>query len=199
MRRINKQFGLFLIIVVIPIAIYLLLAGLPCRHLACLSLKNGNQYQISKIYEDNKYTFRALYEKDDTLLRIEIKTNFSAQEAEQAIQSQIVRTEGVFEDAAAPYPGELSDIISCGKEFQPVYSEKKQNNILISYFSGYINDRLVFGSCANDQAKYKDTLAMFYCDKQKKFYQLEVITPNKEPAVNDNQDQEVLDSIGCGG
>lgn len=197
MRKISKQFRVIVIIIVVFIIIYSFLTNLDCRHLVCLSLKNIDQYKIKKTYEDNRYSFRALYEKENILLRIEVRNNFSAQEAQQAIQSQITRTREIFEEAQAPYPGELSDIISCGKEFQPVYSTKVQNGIQIAYFSGFINDRLVFGSCAGDQAKYKDTLAMFYCPSQEKFYQLEAIIPNNNSSVSPDQYQEILDSIGC--
>lgn len=177
--------------------IYLLLTGLICQRLACLSIKNAEQYKVKKIYEDNQYTYRALYTKEDVLLRVEIRNNYSVQDSDQFIQSQIARTKGTFEDAAAPYPGELSDIISCSDEFKPVYSTKSKNGIQFTYFSGFVNDRLVFGSCVNDQAKYRDTLVMFYCNGQKKFYQLEVITPNKGVTVKDTQGQEILDSISC--
>jgi len=197
MRRRIKVLKILIIIIAVSIATYLFLGNLTCQRLACVSVKDGNQYKIKKIYEDNKYTFRALYEKNNVLLRMEAKNNFSAQEAQQVIQSQIVRMQGVFEDAAAPYPGELSDIITCGKEFQPIYSAKKQNGIQMAYFTGFVNERLVFGSCASDQAAYRDTLTMFYCPQQKKFYQLEIITPNKNSATGTNQHQEILDSIAC--
>lgn len=197
MKKEIKIFTFLAIIFSISIAVYLFLNNSTCQRLACLSLKNESQYKIKKIYEDNKYIFRALYEKGNVLLRAEIKNNFSAQESEQTIQSQITRTKELFEDAQSPYPDQISDIISCGKEYEPVYSTKKQNGIQISYFTGFVNERLVFGSCINDQAIYHDTLTMFYCNKQKKFYQLEIITPNKDFTTNSNQYQEILDSIAC--
>lgn len=195
-KKVKISFFLAIVISVF-IVIYLFLNNLACQRLACLSLRNGSQYKIKKIYEDDEYTFRALYGKDDTLLRAEIRNNFSAAESEQAIQSQITRTKGMFEDAQSPYPDEISDVISCGKEYQPVYSAREQNGIKISYFTGFVNERLVFGSCISDQAIYSDTLTMFYCSKQKRFYQLEIITPNKNSAANLNQRQEVIDSIAC--
>lgn len=197
MRKIYNKLSILLIIIIVSVSIYILLASLECRQLSCLSLKNLNLYRVKKTYEDNRYTYRALYGMDQVLLRVEIRNNYSVQESDQFIQSQIARTKGTFEAAAAPYPGELSDIISCSDEYKPVYSTKSKNGIQFTYFSGFINDRLVFGSCVSDQAKYKDTLVMFYCDSQEKFYQLEVITPNNGSAIKENLDQEILDSISC--
>jgi len=167
-----------------------------CSRLTCISIKDQNKYSIKEKYEENKYIFRALYNNGNNLLRIEARPS-SLDEANLAIQTQIARTKGLFEDAAAPYPGEISDVIACSNEYKPVYSSKKQNGINVSYFEGYVNDRLVFGSCADDQAAYHDTLAMFYCAKQNKFYQLEIIIPRKDYISNLKENDSILNSLGC--
>lgn len=192
-----KIFSFLVIIFFILGGIYLTLNALACKHLTCISLADNNKYKIKEVYEENKYIFRALYEKDKTLLRVEIRPNYSYEETKQAIQTQLARTKGLFEDASAPYPGEISDVIACGEMYKPVYSEKVQNGIQISYFSGFVNDRLVFGSCSNDQAVYHDTLAMFYCQNQKKFYQLEIIFPTKDYKTHTKEYNKILDSIAC--
>ena len=200
MEIIKKKIKFFLFTVIIflaAIGVYFVLNKLICQKLTCLSLKDNNQYKIKSVYEDNKYIFRGLYENGNNLLKIEIRQNSTVEEANLAIQTQITRTKGLFEDAAAPYPGEISDVIACGNEYKPVYSSKKQNGIDISYFEGYVNDRLVFGSCADDQAAYHDTLAMFYCAKQNKFYQLEIIIPRKDYVEYPKENEKILNSIGC--
>jgi len=167
-----------------------------CARLACITLKDNNKYSIKEKYEENKYIFRALYQNGVNLLKIEMRPS-SLAETNQAIQTQLTRTRGLFEDAAAPYQGEISNVIACSNEYKPVYSSKKQNGINVSYFEGYVNDRLVFGSCADDQAKYHDTLAMFYCAKQKKFYQVEVIIPRKDYINNKQENDSIINSLGC--
>lgn len=181
----------------IAIGFYIFYQINSCQKIKCIQIMEKNKYKIKDVYEENKYVFRGLLSNGNDLLKVEVKSDFRKDDADQAVQAQLARTKGVFEDAAAPYPGEISDVIACSNEYKPVYSAKDQNGIHISYFEGYVNERLVFGSCVDDQAAYHDTLAMFYCEKQRKFYQLEIILPRKEYISNPKKNNEILDSIGC--
>ncbi len=176
----------------------LLLLNLGCKEIQCINFKNQNDYKVKEVYEKNDFIYRALYEKGDFLLKTEIRSNYTEEDANQVIETQLVRTKGLFENAAAPYPGELSDVIACSNAYKPVYATRQQSGVTLSYFDAYVNKRLVFGSCADDQAEYHDTLTMFYCPTQKKFYQLEIIIPNKKYKQNPKLGTDILDSISCG-
>jgi len=178
-------------------AAFLVGNNLSCKKIFCLSLKDASEYKLKEIYEENQYIFRGLYGKDDILLRLEIRYNATKSEAEQAIKNQIMRTQALFDEAAAPYPGDISDIVSCSKEYIPKHTTKTKNEVSISHFSGFVNERLVFGSCTADQLKYFDTLSMFYCDKQKKFFQVELIIPKDEYLKDPSEYKEILNSLGC--
>lgn len=194
----KKVFIAFIVsFAIIPLLALFLMDTNKCNRINCLKLSNKEEYKLDKIYEENDYAYRALYKKNDELMRVEVKSNLSSSDADQAVQVQITRTKGVFEDAAAPYPGEISDVISCGEQYKPVYSSKNIGGVNISYFSGFVNDRLVFGSCVSDQAAYRDTLAMFYCEKQHKFYQVEIISPRQKYDKNPGQNEATLNSLGC--
>lgn len=196
----EKKIKLFLFLIILIFASlsgYLIYSKLTCQRLACLSFTDSDKYKIKELYEENKYIFRALYKKGNILLRFEVRPNTSSSEAEQATQAQLSIIRGLFEDAAAPYPGEISKIITCSQKYKPEYLVKQQNGIKISYFTGFVNERLVFGSCTDDQAVYHDTMAMFYCDTQKKLYQLEIIVPRKDYQAYSNKYQKILDSIAC--
>lgn len=197
MKTKAKIFFVLAAVFLAGIGVYIAMNNLSCRRLSCLSIKDKNQYRVKTLYEENKNIFRALFENGDNLLRAEIRPNSTQIDADGAIQTQLARTKGVFEDAAAPYPGEISDVISCSKEYKPVYSQVQQNGIRISYFEGYVNERLVFGSCADSQAAYHDTLAMFFCEKQKQFYQLEIIIPREKYVKNPQENTQILNSIAC--
>lgn len=176
----------------------LLVLNSGCKEIQCINFKNQNEYKVKEVYEKNNFIYRALYENGDFLLKTEIRSNYTNDDAKQIIETQLVRTKGLFEDAAAPYPGELSDVIACSNAYKPVYSSRTQDGINFSSFDGYVNKRLVFGSCADDQAEYHDTLTMFYCPTQKKFYQLEIIIPNKKYKQNPKLSTDILESISCG-
>lgn len=174
-----------------------LLSSKSCQRLNCININEDKSYKIKQVYEDNPYIFRALYEKGDGLLKVEIRSNSTKLESDQNIQSQITKIKGLFEDAAAPYPGEISDQIHCSDEFKPIYSQKQQNGIQISYFTAFVNNRLTFGSCSADQIRYQDTMLMFYCPRQKNFIQLEILLPLKTYLKDPQTAQKTLDSIGC--
>ncbi len=199
MKKIKQKKILFAVIIAAGLIVYLFILPFffQCRNISCLEIKDRQDYKIKEIYEDNKFIHRAIYSNKNILLKAEIRLNYTESDAEQVIKTQLVRTKGLFENAAAPYPGELSDVIACSNAYKPVYSSRVQNGISISYFEGYVNKRLVFGSCADDQAEYHDTLTMFYCPEQKKFYQVEIIIPNKDFKANPKINNAILTSIGC--
>jgi len=179
------------------IAVFLVGNNLYCKRISCLSLKDVSEYKLKDVYEKNRYIFRGLYEKDDILLRLEIRYNATKSEAEQAIKTQITRTQGLFDEADAPYPGEISNTVSCSSEFKPKHNTIMRDEIQIARFSGFVNERLVFGSCTVDQTIYYDTMAMFYCERQKNFFQVELIIPKDEYLKNSSEYKKVLTSLGC--
>lgn len=169
-----------------------------CPQISCINIQDINKYQLKNKYEENKYIFRGLYEADKSLIRAEVRSDVTEEEARDAIQVQITRTKGLFEDAAAPYPGEISDVIACSSNYKPKYStHTTKNGAKLSFFEGYINERLVFGSCVDDQAAYHDTFVMFYCSKQKKFYQIELIEPREKYLSDKIKSVEMLNSLSC--
>lgn len=182
---------------VVLILIFLFIKGQPCSGVNCIEITDMKNYKIKQVYENNPYIFRALYQKGESLLRLEIRKNLTKIESDDIVRSQITKTKGLFEDAAAPYPGEISDQVHCSDEFKPVYSSKKQNGIDMSYFTAFVNDRLTFGSCIADQANYQDTMVMFYCPKQKISIQMEVLLPREEYLKNPGENKKIQDSIGC--
>lgn len=194
----KAKYLLFSALIIILSAIsYTVYTYLQCSKLNCLTFQDSNKYTVKEVYEENKYIYRALYQNQNILIRAEIRPNSSKNEVEDTVKVQKIRIAGLFDDAAAPYPGEISDVISCGNEFKPIHTTITNKDMEINLFSGYVNDRLVFGSCVSDQAKYRNNLAMFYCEKQKKYYQVEVIVPNSNYASNPNKYNQIIQSISC--
>ncbi len=168
-----------------------------CLRLTCLSMNTLNQYRLKDLYEEGRNSYRALYKNGDDRLRVEVRSQTSLEEAQNYIQTQITRIKGVFEVAAAPYPGEVTNEIVCAEEFKPIYSTKTQSGIPISYFSGFLNQRMVMGSCTADQLTYHNVVAMFYCPNQKQFFQIELIVPKDIFEKQTEKYQKTVDSITC--
>lgn len=160
-------------------------------------MTNLNQYRLKEIYQDDGAIYRALYFDQNNLLRVQVQSRISEPQSQQYRQAQIVRMKGLFANAASPYPGEISDEIACGEKFIPQLKYLQAKNLEIAYFTGYLNQRLVFGACTEDQAIYHGFLAFFYCPKQAQFFQLELIAPKEDFFRSPGKYEEMLQSISC--
>lgn len=190
--------GVMIVGVLLVLSIVVLgLTGVWEKGLRGIFFDGVERYMLSEKYQDNKFGYRALYKDGEDLLRIEVRPNYTIEETELAVRSEVLMIKGLFENARSPYPDDISNEIVCAAEYKPVSASKNVNGLNLEYFSGFINNRLVFGSCTQEQITYHDTMMMFYCDKQKKYYQIEIIRPVAEYKDNINADEEILNSIVC--
>lgn len=165
-----------------------------CTGLTCVSFNNKTDFTSPLVYENNQKTYRALYKDKDQILRVESYSQIMPEQAKKFNEYKTMQLTSLFENAQSPYPGAISDEISCDKKYKPVFKQLNIDSLNISYYSGYLNDRLQYGSCIGDQLKFKSSAAMFYCQTQKKWYQLEFISPiNQE----DNDNLYLIKSISC--
>lgn len=179
------------------IFIFLTLRLRTCQKLNCLFFKGRENFHLKELYQDDKNIYRALFFDKNDLLRVNIQSQIDSSSAEKYIQGEITRMKALFANAVSPYPGEISNEIVCGKKFTPNLTTIKTNNLTISYFTGYLNERLVFGACTEDQALYRGILALFYCSKQNQVFQIEVIVPKDEFSRSPQKYQEMLRTISC--
>lgn len=169
----------------------------PCRYIQCLTLVNRNTYALKDTYQNTNRSFRGLYVSGQNYLRASIEQYDMPEQAERLINAEITRMKGLFEKAPSPYPGEISDAIECTGIFKPVYSVRHNATTEFFQIDGYLNDRLVFGSCTEDQARYKDIMILFNCPKQKKIYELEFIYPRLSYEQNSKQFQQIVETVSC--
>lgn len=165
-----------------------------CLEFSCITFKGKNQFIDKKLYENTEKAYRALYKDGNKILRIEMYSQVSPEQAQKFNEYKTMQLTSLYENAQSPYPGAISDEISCDKKYKPVFKQLKTDSMNMRYYSGYLNDRLQYGSCISDQLKYKSSGAMFYCQTQKKWYQLELITPISQE-VDDGL--HLIKSISC--
>ena len=158
-----------------------------------------DEFRLEEVYQDDNNIYRALLFRKNDLLRVEVRSNIPKHEAEQHIRAQITRMKALFENTVSHYPGEISDEIVCGTEFTPTFTVDELTGVEISYFTGYLNRRLVFGACTEDQAVYRGILALFYCPNQEQLFQLEIIAPNEDFFASSETYEQMLWSIHCEG
>lgn len=193
----TKRFFFLLIFLITLLIVYVYRNANVCPKTGCFTMKDLDKFQVKEVYEDNNTVYRALLTNNNDTVRIEKKSGLTSNKAEKSIQAQITRMKALFENATSPYPGEISDEIVCGDEFKPIFSENNQNGLKISYFTGYLNNRLVFGACTKDQAVYKGNLVLFYCPDKKQLFQLEIIAPKDVYLASEGKYQQMIDSLSC--
>ncbi|MCL4338146.1 hypothetical protein M1271_00475 [Patescibacteria group bacterium] len=168
-----------------------------CQKIQCISMADLPKYSLKEIYQNTNNIYRALYTNDKDILRVEIRSGINETEAQKSIDAQTARMEALFADATSPYPGDITNEISCNSKFKPKMAIENINGIRITHFTGYLNNRLTFGACTDDQAVNKGIEALFYCSSQRKLYQTEIIAPTSKFNSNENFYNGVLHSIRC--
>src|SRR3989338_6210727 len=162
-----------------------------CQRLSCMTMSGLNNFKIKDIYQNNNNTFRALYTNKDKILKVETISQINEFTADQYVNANIAQIKGLFTDALAPYPGIASNTITCDTRYQLFFDKIITTEKLeVSYFIGFLNSNLTYGSCTESQVIYKGISAYFYCSKNKQVYHLEVIAPRKEfeTSTKDYQD-----------
>lgn len=157
------------------------------------------EFQIRDVYQDDNNSYRALLSRNDEYFRVDVRSQILPDEAEKFIQGQITRMKTLFEKSSSPYPGEISDAIECAEDFKAVFGDELINNLQVSHITAYLNQRLVFGACTDNQAVYRGILALFYCPKQKQLFQIEVIAPKEKFIASPERYRKMLLSLNCKG
>jgi hypothetical protein len=163
-----------------------------CKNIACISLQNRQTYDLKEVYADTPDTYRALYQDSLSLLRLEVK-KILPEQSDQELTGAVSRMKALFEKAPAPYPGEISDAVICDAAYIPTYKEANG----IRYFTGFLNDRLTFGSCSKDQAVYTGMMGFVYCPKSSLLIKLELITQTADFPAREKELTERMTSMTC--
>lgn len=188
-----KKISLFFILPIIVLTIFFL-KNIKCTGISCLIFNQKSKFVISDTYEDNSSIFRALYhQNNDVFLRLEVKSNIEEVDASKLLSSKTSHLSDIFENSISPYPGELSVNIACADRYRP----KLISSSRWSYFIGYLNDRLQFGSCSEDQIQNQGAIGFLYCPNQKKFFQIEYIVSVEKDEDKAPQIKELMDSLSC--
>ncbi|HJX59418.1 MAG TPA: hypothetical protein VJ481_02580 [Patescibacteria group bacterium] len=191
--------GIKLLLVVGATALFLIFNHFwKCEGLRCLSFTGLENYKTIEVYKNDASSYKAMLSIDSgELLRVETRYGWEPSQAQKYISSETQRIKGLFADAPAPYPGDVSNEIVCAKEYAPKYFEKNIGDTKLYYFLGNMNSRLTLGGCSPAQAVYKVQLGWIYCSQQKNLYQLEFIVPASSYDKNPERYEGVLVSIRC--
>ena len=149
--------------------IFYFLNNLQGKYLDCINFTGIKEYKLKDIYREQKNLFSGLYEKGNNFLRVEIWSDINQDVSDKTIDSKITTINSQFENNRSPYPGEISDEIKCDDRFKPEFKK--------GFIIAYLNNRLTYGSCSEEENLYKSILTWTFCGSQRKLYQMEFIYP----------------------
>ncbi len=169
-----------------------------CSTYECLLFPDKNLWKIQTVYEKDSKVFRGLLKHPDYLVRIErVSLLPQQQKADDLTKIRLMQIQGLFDTARSPYPGIITDRIVCDDTYKP--NPKiltTTSGIGITYFSAFLNNRLQYGICTDDQIAYKTYTALFSCQQTNDWYSVEIIVP-KEKAATDSAYIGLFRQIGC--
>jgi hypothetical protein len=164
--------------------------------MSCISLPDSATWKQKEVYEQTPHTYRALYSRGDTLIRVEKQNDLNAQDAHTLTEATVMQIEGLLHTAVSPYPGLISDKITCDTKYLPVITTIPTKTTEITSFVGYLNDRLQYGSCIDDQIQYKTYVALFYCQNQSSWYKIEIMT-TMSAQMGDTYGADIFKQLTC--
>lgn len=167
-----------------------------CSNLDCITLANKHKFIRKETYSETEQSYRALFSSGSRRLRIETN-RMNSESAESELTAAVTRVKALFEKAPAPYPGEISDAIICDPDYIPSFTDTTVDATRIRYFTGYLNNRMTFGSCSKDQAVYKGIVAFLYCKKASLLIKLELFQPVREFEEQAKEIETQLLSLTC--
>ncbi|MBT3249785.1 MAG: hypothetical protein HN365_03240 [Candidatus Pacebacteria bacterium] len=145
-----------------------------CNNLDCISFPLQDTYGLEEVYQNKDTTYLAKYANNDSILRVEI-IGQKKEDSQQLIRGRIARIKNQYEENISPYPGEISDSITCPSSFKPTISVINQNSLDISSFMIQLNERMTAGECQEKFIKYYSYNYYFYCQQSQKTFLVEII------------------------
>ncbi len=168
-----------------------------CSGIDCIIFKDSKDYKLKEVYQSDETSYRSLFEKELIKLRVDIKSEIKPEKADKDIEITIAKMQRLYEKERSPYPGEISDTIECDEKYIPNWSSKTVRGIKINYATALLNERLVYGDCSENQTKNKSLLVLFYCDNQKKIYNLEFIDDKIDFDKKSEYYLSTIDTLAC--
>lgn len=147
-------------------------------HNLCLGVFGNPPWKLVEIYENTGTSWRGIFSSGDSLVRVQRVLDVSASDAEVLTRARIAQIEGQYKPARSPYPGVISDTVVCAQQYMPSFRDGVlPSKIVYRSFSAYANDRLQYGPCTEQQARYGAEAVLFYCQNTKQLYEVEMFIP----------------------
>jgi len=111
----------------------------------------------------------------DDRLRVRVLDDHDRTSAQALSSDMRAQLLNLFGDRQAPYPGQLSQTLTCPERFLPVELETSGDMLL--QMQVFANERFGYGGCDESLLSYRSTMGLFYFPDSEQFFQVEYFEP----------------------
>lgn len=129
-------------------------------------------------------------QKGEDILRIKIIPDQDKEQAKRYKAGQLLLLEAQYDSRLPPYPEFLTNQTGCAEDFLPRRRETEEGIYLLVNS----DERFNYGLCSEDLVRYKAGFGIFYCEQERKLFQVEYFT-DKSKAWNSVE--EFMSSFSC--
>ncbi len=182
---VRRLFFILGSIALLIIGFVLIKKFISCSAYQCLVFPGKESWHTREVYEETQTGWRGLITDSRFLVRLEEVNSVDAKDAGELTKITTMKLLGLFDSARSPYPGAITNEVVCQDQFKPkggVFTNNK--NIDVSFYTAYLDGRMQYGSCVEDQVSYRGSLGIFYCPNVREWYEIELLVPKgqKEPS-----------------
>lgn len=168
-----------------------------CRAYSCITLPGFSGWKQDEVYEHTGKIWRGMLSSERRLMRLEVVFRVSPAEAAEFTNIRLMAIEGLYDTVQSPYPGAVSATIRCDERYKlhPTVIIAK-DGMPVTYASGFLNARMQYGACVDNQLAYAGSIGFFYCAKRQFWVQMEVMTDMNHASTSD-ESLEFFRSVSC--
>jgi hypothetical protein len=181
---------------IISAAVILFRSFAGCSRYACIRSSLLSDAKEIEVYERTNTSYRALLSSSHGQVRFSRHAELTETDAETLTNVTVMKIQGLFDNALSPYPGPLSSVVRCDDKYKPSPKVSTSGTTKATTFMGYLNDRLQYGSCVDNQLTHKGYSIILYCTNEHAWYHIELIKPLGE-ADDDAAAYTLLSDISC--
>lgn len=197
MAKTKKRLIFLVFSLLILSILYFITKKNSCPDLDCLIFPGKDNWDVKEIYEKSDNGWRGLLTSSENIIRVEKVSQVPSDTADTFTKTRLMQVQGLFNLARSPYPGVISGQIACSGKYKPVDKTlTATSGIKVTYFQEYLNDRMQYGTCLEEEVKFVAYVAIFYCGNTSEWYQIELITPGNNK-LSEEKYTSIFKSIEC--
>jgi len=111
------------------------------------------------------------------ILRIKVISDATKIQAQKYTSGQATLLESQYDERLPPYPEFLTNQTGCDERFLP----QRRSHAQGMFYLIHADERFNYGLCAEELVRYRAGFGIFYCEPEKKIFQIEYFVGKDRP------------------